>query len=112
MSEKESLMRRTNAAVEAYKSPRVRWVTGRSQIKVEIDEQRYKEAVDKIIQEEIERAMITNAIKEKGPLTVEELTQLTDLQPSRIMEHIIVLRKKGVVGEGEEKNRQYLYQLL
>lgn len=112
MSERESLIRRTNAAVEAHKSPRVRWVIGRSQTKLEIDEQRYRQVVDAIIQDEVERHMITGAIKERGPITVEELAQLTGLEPSRIVQHIIALRKKGVIGEAGEKNEQYLYQLL
>lgn len=112
MSEREKLIRKTNAAIEAFKSQRLRWVTGRSQIKVEIDEERYRQVVDSIMQDEIERHMIIGAIKEKGPLTVEELLQLTGLQPSRIMQHIIALRRNGIINEAGEKNRQYLYQLV
>lgn len=112
MSEREKLIRKTNAAIEAFKSQRLRWVTGRSQIKVEIDEERYRQVVDSIMQDEIERYMIIGAIKEKGPLTVEELLQLTGLQPSRIMQHIIALRRNGIINEAGEKNRQYLYQLV
>jgi len=101
MSKKESLVRKTNAAIDAFKSQRLRWVTGRSQVKVEIDEKRYQQVVDSIMQEEIERHMIIGAIKERGPLTVEEISQLTALQPSRIVRHIIALRK----------NKQYLHRL-
>jgi len=112
MSKRESLVRKTNAAIEAFKSQRLRWVTGRSQVKVEIDEKRYRQVVDSIMQEEIERHMIIGAIKERGPLTVEELSQLTALQPAKIVRHIIALRKNGVLSEAGEKNRQYLYQLI
>jgi len=112
MSEREKLIRKTNAAIEAFKSQRLRWVTGRSQIKVEIDEKRYREVVDSIMQEEIERQMIIGAIKERGPLTVEEISQLTYLQPSKIIQHIIALRRNGVIGEAGERNRQYLYRLI
>lgn len=112
MSEREKLIRKTNAAIDAFKSQRLRWVTGRSQIKVEIDEERYRQVVDSIMQDEIERHMIIGAIKEKGPLTVEELSQLTSLQLSRIMQHIIALRRNGIINEAGEKNRQYLYQLV
>jgi len=111
MSKRENLIRKTNAAIEAFKSRRLRWVTGRSQIKVDIDENRYQQVVDSIMQEEIERHMMIGAIKERGPLTVEELSQLTGLQPSRIVQHIIALRRNGVIGEVGEKNRQYLYKL-
>jgi len=112
MSEKESLKRKTNAAIDAFKSQRLRWVMGRSQIKVEIDEERYRQMVDSIMQQEIERHMITGALKEKGPLTVEEISQLTALKPSKIIQHMIALRKNGVLTEVGEKNRQYLYQLI
>jgi len=112
MSKRENLIRKTNAAIEAFKSQRLRWVMGRSQIKVEIDEERYRQVVDSIMQDEIERHMIIGAIKEKGPLTVEELSQSTSLQPNRIMQHIIALRRNGIINEAGEKNRQYLYQLV
>ena len=112
MSERESLIRRANAATEALKSSRVRWVTGKAKVKVEIDEKKYQLVVDSIIEDEIERYMVIGAIKEKGPLNVDELSQLTDLQPSRILQHVIALRMKGVVGEAGEKNRQYLYKLM
>jgi len=112
MSEREKLMRRASAAVDAFKSQRLRWVIGRSQIGVEIDEKRYRQVADSIMQDEIERHMIIGSIKEKGLLTVEELSQLTGLLPSRIMQHIIALRKNGVVSEAGEKNRQYLYRLV
>ena len=42
-------------------------------------------------------------------ITVEELANLTQLQPSVIVQHIIALRKNGVIAEAGEKNRQYLY---
>jgi len=112
MSERENLIRKTNAAIEAFKSQRLRWVTGRSQIKVEIDEERYRQVVDSIMQDEIERHMIIGAIKEKGPLTVEELSQSTGLQPNRVMQHIIALRRNGIINEAGQKNRQYLYHLV
>ena len=112
MSKRESLIRKTNATIEAFKSQRLRWVTGRSQVKVEIDEKRYQQVVDSIMQDEIERHMIMEAIKEKGPLTVEELSQLTDLQTNRIVQHLIALRRDGLVSEAGEKNKQYLYRLV
>jgi len=112
MSEKEKLKRKTDATVQAFKSFRLRWVTGRSKIKVEIDEEKYQKAVDSIMQDEIERHMIMEAIKEKGPLTVEELSQLTDLQTNRIVQHLIALRRDGLVSEAGEKNKQYLYRLV
>jgi Fic family protein len=112
MSETEKLKRRTDASVEAFKSFRLRWVTGRSKIKMEIDEEKYQKVVDSIMKDEIERHMITGALKEKGSLTVAEIAQLTDLQPSLIVRHLIALRRNGEISETGEKDRQYLYQLV
>lgn len=104
--------KKTEAAIDAFKSQRLRWVVGRSQIKVEIEENKYRQAVDSIMQVEIERHMITGALKEKGPLTAEELAQLAGLQPNRTVQHLIALRRNGIVNEAGEKNGQYLYQLV
>jgi len=79
---------------------------------VEIEENKYRQAVDSIMQVEIERHMITGALKEKGPLTAEELAQLAGLQPNRTVQHLIALRRNGIVNEAGEKNGQYLYQLV
>ena len=112
MGETESLKRKTDATVAAFKGFRLRWVTGRAKIKVEIDEEKYQKAVDSIMKDEIDRQMIIEAIKEKGPLTVEELSNITEIQPSRIVQHLIALRRNGQITEAGEKNRQYQYQLV
>lgn len=111
MSEKEILKRRTDASIEAFKSFRLRWVTGRSKVKMEIDEQKYQKILDSIMKDEIERHMITGALKEKGPMTVDELAQLTDLQPNLLVQHLMALRRNGAITEVGERNRQYLYKL-
>lgn len=104
--------KKTDAMIDAFKSQRLRWVVGRSQIKVEIEEEKYRQAVDSIMHDEIERHMITGALKEKGALTAEELAQTTGLQPNKIVQHLIALRRDGKVNEAGEKNNQYLYQLV
>jgi F420-non-reducing hydrogenase iron-sulfur subunit len=103
--------KKTEATIEAFKSQRLRWVVGRSQIKVEIEEDKYRRTVDSIMQVETERHMITCALKEKGPLTAEELARLTGLQPNKIVQHLIALRRDGAIGEAGEKNGQYLYKV-
>ena len=110
MSVGENLKRKTSAETEALKSPRVRWVTG-AYIEVKIDKKKYNKIVDSIVHDEIERQMITGAVKEKGPLTIGEISQSTDLEPARIMQHVIVLRKKGTVTEAGEKESQYIYKI-
>lgn len=112
MSEKkEKLKRKTDATIDAFKSQRLRWVMGRSQIKMEVEEDKYKKTVDTIMHDEVERSLIKGALKEKGPLTVEEISHVTDLQPNVIVQHIIALRRNGVIAEAGEKNRQFLYKL-
>jgi DNA-binding transcriptional ArsR family regulator len=110
--EKEKLKRKTDATIDAFKSQRLRWVVGRSQVKVEVEEAKYQQSVDSIMKDEVERHMILGALKEKGPLTVEEIAQLTELKQSKIVQHIIALRKNGLISEVGEKNRQYLYQAI
>jgi len=113
VSEKrEKMKRKTDATIDAFKSQRLRWVMGRSQIKMEVEEEKYKKAVDAIMHDEVERSLITGALKEKSALTVEELSKMTDLQPSVIVQHIIALRRNGVIAEAGEKNRQFLYKLV
>jgi Fic family protein len=56
--------------------------------------------------------MITGALEEKGPLTVQELAELTGLKASKIVQHLIALKKNGTITEVGERNRQYLYQLV
>jgi len=112
MSEKkEKLKRKTDATIDAFKSQRLRWVMGRSQIKMEVEEDKYKKTVDTIMHDEVERSLIKDALKEKGPLTVEEISQVTDLQPNVIVQHMIALRRNGAIAEAGEKNRQFLYKL-
>jgi heterodisulfide reductase subunit A2 len=104
--------RKTEATIDAFKAQRLRWVVGRSQIKVEIQEDKYRQTVDSIMQIEIERHMITLALKEKGGLTTEELAQTTGLKPDKVLQHLIALRKTGEISETGEKDGQYMYQLV
>jgi F420-non-reducing hydrogenase iron-sulfur subunit len=100
------------AVIDAFRAQRLRWVVGRSQLKVEIEEDKYRRTVDSIMQTEIERHMITLALKDKGALTTGELAQATGLKPSKVMQHLIALRKIGTISEVGEKNDQFLYQLV
>ena len=117
MSEPEKLKklsRRTDAAIEALKTQRLRWVMGISQVetKLKIDEGRYRELMDNVMKDEIERQMMINAIKEKGPLTIKEISAATHIPASRILRHIIALRKAGTISEVGEKEHGYLYAVV
>ena len=108
----KKLSKRTDAAIEALKTQRLRWVMGISQVGVKIDEDRYHAVVDNIMKDEIERQMIIGAIKEKGPMTIKELSETTDIFPDRILRHIIALRKAGTITEVGEKEHGYLYTVV
>jgi len=108
----KKLSKRTDAAIEALKTQRLRWVMGISQVGVKIDEHRYHAVVDNIMKDEIERQMIISTIKERGPLTIKELSEVTDILPSRILRHIIALRKAGTISEAGEKEYGYLYTVI
>ena len=112
MSKPKKLSKRTDAAIEALKTQRLRWVMGISQVGVKIDEDRYHAVVDNIMQDEIERQMIIGAIKERGPMTIKELSETTDISPDRILRHIIALRKAGTISEVGEKEHGYLYAVV
>ncbi len=103
--------RRINAAVEAFKSERLRWVLGQSQIGPKIDEERYYAITEKIMKDEIERQMILNEIRERGPLTIREISEATGISPRNVLRHIIALRKNGLVSEAGEREDGYLYRI-
>lgn len=111
MNEIERLARKVDAAIEAYKSQRLRWVLGILQVGINIDEARYYNVINEIMREEIERHMIIRALTERGELTVRKMTQITGIAPSQLMRHIIALRKNGIITEVGEKNHEYLYKL-
>ena len=112
MSKPEKLSKRTDAAIEALKTQRLRWVMGISQIGIKIDDEKYHRVVDSVMRDEIERQMIIGAIKERGPLTIKELSETTDIPPDRILRHMIALRKAGIISEVGEKEHGYLYAVL
>lgn len=85
---------------------------GISQVGVKIDEERYRAVVDSIMRDEIERQMIIGTIKERGPLTIKELSEATGIAPNQILRHMIALRKAGTVSEVGEKEHGYLYTVL
>ena len=106
------LSKRTEAAIEALKAQRLRWIMGISQVGIKIDEEKYHRVVDGIMKDEIERQMIIGAIKEKGPQTIKELSGLTGIPPDRMVRHMIALRKVGAITEAGEKEHGYLYAIV
>jgi len=111
LSEKKKIAKKIDAAIEAFKIERLRWVLGISQVGPEVDEQKYKTASSKIMKDEIERQMIIGEIKEKGPQTIKELAETTKISPKEVLRHIIALRKIGMISEAGEKEDGYLYKV-
>jgi len=105
----KEIPKKADATIDAFKSQRLRWVVGRSQIKVEIEEQKYRQTVNAIMNTEVERHMILRALKEQGPLSAEDLARITGLNPNTTVKHLIALRKDGKINEAGEKDNQYLY---
>jgi len=114
LEKRKKFLKRTDAAIEALKTQRLRWVMGISQVetKLKINEEKYRALVDTVMKDEIERQMMINAIKERGPLTIKELSEATEIPPSRILRHIIALRKAGTISEVGEKEHGYLYAVV
>lgn len=111
LSERKKLLKRTDAAIEAFKTERLRWVLGISQVGVKIDEGKYHAVTEKVMEDEIERQMILTEIRNKGPLTIKELSEATDISPKEILRHIIALRRNGAISEAGEKEGGYLYKI-
>jgi len=109
--QKEKLVKKTDAAIEAFKTERLRWVLGISQVGPKVDEQKYRAVSKNIMKDEMERQMIINEIKKKGSQTIKELSEATKINPKEVLRHIIALRKIGALSEAGEKEDGYLYKL-
>ena len=112
MNKNKILARKIDAAIEAYKSHRLRWVLGISQVGISIDQARYYKVINDIMRDEIERHMIIGALGENRELSAYELTQITGISPSQMIHHIIALRKNRVITEAGQKDHEYLYKLI
>ena len=58
-----------------------------------------------------ERRLILEQFKGGRLLTVKEVSDLTGLPSERVLQHIIGLRRSGIVTEEKEERGEYLYKL-
>jgi len=72
---------------------------------------KYREIAETTMKDEMDRQMIIGEIKERGPLTIKELSEATKIPPKQILRHILALRKQGIVSEAGEKEDWYLYKV-
>ena len=98
--------------VDAFRTERLRWVMGLTHTEPKISRKRYYAKTEEIMKAEVERQMIIGTIKQKGPLTIREISDATNMPPDKILRHMIALRKAGVISEAGEKEDGYLYAVL
>lgn len=58
-----------------------------------------------------ERNLIIQEIKNRGPLTVEELSKTMGVEKSRLVRHLIALRQFGKILIAGERDDQFVYDL-
>ena len=58
-----------------------------------------------------ERSLVVKEIKNKGPLTVEELSNAIGMEKSKLLKHLIAMRQFGKVSVAGERDNQFVYDL-
>jgi predicted transcriptional regulator len=109
----------TKAVLEAsaavFKSERTRWLIGKGEHLLrekKITEEQFDELLDKILKDEIERELISQVLREKGPTSIEEISNVTKLPAKMILRHLIALKKLNLVNIVGESADDYLYALI
>jgi transcription initiation factor IIE alpha subunit len=59
-----------------------------------------------------ERGLIIKELKNRGPLTIEELAKTTGLDLEKVLKHVIALRQLGRIAVAKEKDEQYTYTFV
>jgi Fic family protein len=113
MSELAKYPRKLDAAIEAFRSERLRWVMGLSVVGAKASEtERYNQIAEDVLIDEMRREMLLVELRKKGPLTMKELSESTGLDRRHLLDHILALRKRGAVTEVGEKENEYLYKAI
>ncbi len=102
----EELRAKLRAAAEAFSGARARWLLGRSRHIVEaggLKPEEAREVLMGMLKDELERGWIMSELKERGPLTVPELSETTGLPKREVLRHLICLMGEGkVVAKGRK----------
>ena len=113
MSELAKYPRKLDAAIEAFRSERLRWVMGLSVVGAKASEtERYNQIAEGVLIDEMRREMLLVELRKKGPLTMKELSESTGLDRKQLLDHILALRKRGAVTEVGEKENEYVYKAI
>jgi len=111
MSELAKYPKKLDAAIEAFKSERLRWVVGLSVVGAKASEtERYNQIAEDVLIDEMRREMLLVELRTKGPLTMKELSESTGLGRKQLLDHMLALRKRGAVTEVGEKENEYVYK--
>jgi DNA-binding transcriptional ArsR family regulator len=113
MSELAKYPRKLDAAIQAFRSERLRWVMGLSVVGAKASEtERYNQIAEDVLIDEMRREMLLVELKKKGPLTMKELSESTGLDRKQLLDHMLALRKRGAVTEVGEKENEYIYKAV
>jgi predicted Rossmann fold nucleotide-binding protein DprA/Smf involved in DNA uptake len=113
MSELAKYPRKLDAAIEAFRSERLRWVMGLSVVGAKASEtEHYNQVAEDVLIDEMRREMLLVELKKKGPLTMKELSESTGLDRKQLLDHMLALRKRGAVTEVGEKENEYIYKAV
>jgi DNA-binding transcriptional ArsR family regulator len=111
MSELAKYPKKLDAAIEAFKSERLRWVMGLSVVGAKASEtERYNQIAEDVMIDEMRRQMLLVELRDKGPLTMKELSESTGLARKQLLDHMLALRKRGAVTEVGERENEYVYK--
>lgn len=111
MSELAKYPRKLDAAIEAFRSERLRWIMGLSVVGAKASEtERYNQIAQDVLIDEMRREMLLVELRNRGPLTMKELSESTGLGRKQLLDHMLALRKRGAVTEVGEKENEYVYK--
>lgn len=103
------------ASAAVFKGERTRWLIGKGEHLLreeKITEEQFNELLDQILKDEIERELISQVLREKGPTIIEEISKVTKLPAKKILQHLIVLKNSHLVNIVGESGDDYLYALI
>ncbi len=86
-------------------------VTGANVYGEQLDPETYKRIMDSYLENEVERGTILLLIREHGAMTVEELAEKTDIPPSRILQHVLRMKRDELLTIAGEKHGYVLYDV-
>ena len=110
MSEKEKKAKKVDAAIEAFRTERLRWIVGLSSSGSKASEkEKYATLSETVTGDEIERQMLLTELRRKGPMTIGDLSQATGIDRGVVLKHMIALRRTRGIMEVGERDNEYLY---